>query len=128
MSMGRSIAAGLGVISFAIAALAMGCTANVDDEPVGVADEAVKWNGCPNDVPVTTANYAPPHAFPGRCYGPGDPRQAHYDGAFPELIGQCQQYCGQSYPACGRDARIVNLTCMDRDIGHRWGALCICGR
>jgi len=124
MSLGRSFAAGIAVSSSMIAALSPACVAPVD---VGEAVGAVKWNGCPYDVPVTTANYAPPHAFPGPCFGPGDPQQAQFDGALPELVYECQGYCGQSIPECGRDARLDGLACIDRDIGHRWGALCICG-
>lgn len=126
MSLFRSLFAGLAVLSTAIA---LGCVARVDagDEPIGAAGDAVKWNGCPNDGPISTANYAPPHAFPGPCYGYGDPQQAEYDGALAEMWFECRQSCGQSIPECGRDAHIEDLTCIDRDIGHRWGAYCICG-
>lgn len=108
----------------AIAVPALGCAA---EESFGEAALSVKWNGCPHDVPVTTANYAPPHAFPGPCFGPGDPQHASYDGALAELGFECQRYCGQSYPECGAAAHIEGLSCIDRDIGHRWGAICICG-
>ncbi|MFT3776180.1 MAG: hypothetical protein QM820_63360 [Minicystis sp.] len=124
---------GLGVVLTAFSVLAMGCMARApgdtgnDGESVGEAGEAVKYNGCPNDVVVATANYAPPHAFPGRCYGPSSEQQAKYDGATQELVSQCVTYCGSSYPACGQSARLVNWQCIDRDIGHRWNALCVCG-
>jgi hypothetical protein len=122
MSIVRPFFAGIALFS---AVIAIGCAAR--DEPLGATADAVQWNGCPNDVPVTTANYAPPHAFLGPCFGPGDPGQADYDGAFAELVFECQRYCGQSIPECGRDAQLDELTCIDRDIGHRWGALCTCG-
>jgi hypothetical protein len=125
----RGLVAGLGLLMVGGLVMAAGCAARTREagEEAGEARAAVKCNGCPYDEVVTTANYAPPHAYPGPCYGPGDEGQADYDGATEELWWECQSYCGQSEPACGDAAQVVNLQCIDRDIGHRWSAYCICG-
>lgn len=122
------IAAGSILVSVLLLGCAVcGCVAS-DDGPLAEAKLAgIKWSGCPLDAPVTTANLAPPHAFPGPCFGPGDPDQAAFDGALAELDWQCRTYCGQSVPVCGAAAEVLGLFCMDRDIGHRWGASCVCG-
>lgn len=98
-----------------------------DEERTHASAQAAKCNGCPFSVPVTTYNYAPPHAFPGPCSGPSDPSQAAFDGALAELTAQCAVYCAQSEPACAAFASLEGTFCMDRDIGHRWGAICHCG-
>lgn len=129
----KTICAALGL---SMAVWSLGCVARVemeieiemlDDEPIAEAAQAAKCNGCPYSAPVTTMNYAPPHAFPGPCFGPANPMQADHDGASAELVFQCAEYCGQSEPACGAYAHLEGLFCMDRDIGHRWGATCHCG-
>ena len=129
--MHHSMAKGLGAIFTVLSVVAFGCVTPAQGtgggETVGESGDAVKWNGCPQDVLVTTLNYAPPHAFAGHCHGPASRQQAEWDGAIPELTSQCGTYCGQSYPACGAYARLDQFECIDRDIGHRWGAMCICG-
>jgi hypothetical protein len=109
---------------FALAAvLAVGCVSAKGTAPVGAAEEAVTCEGCPNLMPVSTYNYEPPHAFPGTC-AQANPEA---DGAIEEMMGHCRQYCGQSNSQCGVGAEIEDVHCVDRDIGHRWEATCVCG-
>jgi hypothetical protein len=125
-----STASGLCAIFSMFSVLTVGCLApsqGGSDEITAETGEAVQWNGCPNNEVVTTMNLAPPHAFPGQCQGPQSRQQAEWDGAIPELTAQCATYCGQSYPVCGATAGLDQFQCIDRDIGHRWGALCLCG-
>jgi hypothetical protein len=105
------------------AVLALGCVGGKGAAPVGVADEAVNCEGCPNDSPVGTYNYDPPHAFPGTC----EQANPEVDGAFEEMMDHCRQYCGQSHASCGAAAQLEGVHCVDRDIGHRWEATCVCG-
>ncbi|APR81355.1 ATP-dependent RNA helicase A [Minicystis rosea] len=129
--MRRSMMQGLGLSFTAFSVLAMGCFARVPDdaagEDVGEIVQAVKWNGCPNDAPIGTNNYEPPHAFPGPCRGLSSREQARWDGATQELESRCRTYCGSSLSACGASAYLDILQCVNRDVGHRWTAVCVCG-
>jgi hypothetical protein len=109
---------------FALAAvLAVGCVCGKEAAPVGATEAALTCEGCPNLMPVSTYNYDPPHAFPGTC-AQANPEA---DGAIQEMIDHCQQYCGQSNTQCGIGAQLEDVHCVDRDIGHRWEATCVCG-
>ena len=128
MSWRLSMVRGLGVLFVGFSVHALGCASRGDagEESTNEATEAVNRIGCPNDAPISTNNYAPPHAYRGGCDGPSSTPQAKYDGALQELIGQCVTYCGQSERDCGRAATVVDLFCVERDIGHRWNGTCRC--
>jgi hypothetical protein len=110
-------------LGFGSACALLGCVAGEGASTVGSTEEALTRAGCPNLMPVSTYNYDPPHAYPGTCEQ-ANPEQ---DGAFDEMMGHCRQYCGQSNEQCGRGAQLANVHCVDRDIGHRWEATCVCG-
>ncbi len=59
--------------------------------------------------------------------GEGAPERAEMYFQLAELTAQCAVYCAQSEPACAAFASLEGTFCMDRDIGHRWGAICHCG-
>ena len=128
MSWRLSMVRGLGVIFVGFSMHALGCTSPGDTgaESTDEAAEDVNRIGCPNDSPISTDNYAPPHVYRGTCSGRASTPQARHDGALQELVGKCVDYCGQSYPECSQKATVVNLLCVDRDLGHRWNATCHC--
>jgi hypothetical protein len=141
MSIGRSTTQGFALFFAVFGALAMGCVTAGDGAsegaaPAGAAVEAFhdgpsqdkRWRGneCPSAIPIVVDAAMPSHPFPGRCAEPQSLDQAISEGAREQLRLRCEGYCGQSIPACGARARLLELGCVDRDVGHVWKALCGC--
>jgi hypothetical protein len=137
MSIGRSTAQGFALFFAAFSALAMGCVAGGDGASESAAAEAFhagpsqdrRWRGneCPGVIPIVADAAVPPHPFPGPCAEPPNPDQAIGEGAHRELRLRCEGYCGQTIPACGARARLLEVACVDREVGHVWKAVCGCG-
>lgn len=151
MSIERSMARGFALVFAALGTLAMGCAAggagseSAPAQAVGAAPEAFHdgpasgdgpshrgegrwWRGnvCPGPSPVHADAAVPPHAFPGPCEGQENAGQAIRDGAEDELQFRCRDYCGQSGPECAARAGLLEVGCVDREIGHVWKAICGC--
>ena len=151
MSIERSMAHGFALVFAALGTLVMGCVAGdagseSTAQPVGAAAEAFHdgaesgagpsrraegrwWHGnvCPGPSPIHADAAVPPHAFPGPCEGGEDAEQAIHEGAQEELMFRCHDYCGQSGPECAARAGLLDVACVDREIGHVWKAICGCG-